>query len=66
MTLGQYMRRENLTLTALADRLNKPLSTVHGWKSGRRLPQAADLAAIERLTSGEVTSVDFFETENAT
>jgi len=59
MNLGQWMSNTGTRLNELADELGKPVSTVHGWKSGRRTPSAADLALIEKVTGGAVTVHDF-------
>ena len=62
MTLSEYRKVEGLTLTQLAERLGRPLGTVHGWLNadGRhgRLPDVGVLAEIERRTGGLVTPAD--------
>jgi antitoxin CcdA len=59
MRLDQYKMREGLTLTALAARIGRPASTVHGWLSGARRPDWAGLEAIAAATGGAVTAADF-------
>jgi DNA-binding transcriptional regulator YdaS (Cro superfamily) len=65
MNFEQYINEAGLSLTETATALKKPVSTVHGWISGRRLPRAADLAAIEEFTNGAVTARDFVPTVEA-
>jgi antitoxin CcdA len=59
MRLEQYKAREGLSLTALAARIGRPVSTVHGWLSGARRPDWAGLEAIAAATGGSVTAADF-------
>jgi DNA-binding transcriptional regulator YdaS (Cro superfamily) len=59
MTLHEFRTAEKMTLTALAARLGRPLSTVHGWVTGSRKPGWDDIPAIERATDGRVTAADF-------
>jgi DNA-binding transcriptional regulator YiaG len=65
MVLEEYMNEAGISLTKFAALVNKPVSTVHGWKSGRRLPTATDLATIESITDGRVTARDFVSTYKA-
>jgi antitoxin CcdA len=59
MTLDDYKARERLSLAALAARIGRPVSTVHGWLSGARRPDWAGLEAIAAATGGAVTAADF-------
>lgn len=59
MKLESYMRQEQLTLTELANRLGRPVTTVHGWVHGNRRPGWKEVAEIERATAGAVTAADF-------
>lgn len=58
MTLAEYRSREKLTLAALAERIGMPLTTVHGYLTGKRLPEADKCLAISRATNGEVSPAD--------
>ena len=62
MTLSEYRKVEGLTLTQLAERLGRPLGTVHGWLNadGRhgRLPDVGVLAETRGITGGKVTPAD--------
>lgn len=60
MTLHEYLQQHGLTQVEFARRLNIRVSTLNGWRMGRRFPRAHDLAAIERETQGAVTARDFF------
>lgn len=61
MNLKDYLHENGKKITTFAADLQKPVSTVHGWIAGRRLPRATDLAAIERATDGKVTAKDFVQ-----
>ncbi len=51
-----YKAAEGLSLTALAERLGKPVTTVHGWLHGQRRPHADQIADIVAATGGRVTA----------
>lgn len=51
-----YKQAEGLSLTALAERLGKPVTTVHGWLNGQRRPDPEQVAEIVRATDGRVTA----------
>lgn len=59
MTLGEYQARERLSLTALAARIGRPVSTVHAWLSGARRPDWSGIEAIAAATGGAVSAADF-------
>lgn len=59
MKLDAYLKSEGISLTALAARLGRPVSTVHSWVNGDRRPSWDAAAAIERATGGHVTAADF-------
>jgi transcriptional regulator with XRE-family HTH domain len=59
MNLATYQQTEGLSLTALAAKLGRPVSTVHGWLNGDRRPSWTAVADIERATAGKVTAADF-------
>lgn len=65
MTLAEYKAREALTLTALAARLDRPVSTVHGWLKGHRRPDWASLEELNRRTGGAVGPADFLAADIA-
>lgn len=58
MTLSEYKHSEGLTLNALAAQLGHPVSTVHGWLHGKRLPEPDLLAVITERTEGKVGAAD--------
>jgi len=47
--LRSLKQRSSHTYQALADALDRPVSTIHGWITGRHLPYARDSADFERL-----------------
>lgn len=55
MTLRQYRAAHGLTLSGLAALLGRPLSTVHGWETGRRVPSLSDAMTIQAALDGAVT-----------
>ena len=59
MTLADYLKTNRMTVTALAQAMGRPISTVHGWVRGTRRPDWSDVPAIERATGGAVTAADF-------
>lgn len=58
MTLSEYRDREKLTLAALAERVGMPLTTVHGYVTGKRQPEPDKCLQISRSTNGAVTPAD--------
>lgn len=54
MTLAEYLS-ERGRLSRLAETLRRPITVVHGWKTGRRQLSLADAVAIEEATGGQVT-----------
>jgi hypothetical protein len=66
MHLRDYQRQQGLTLTALAARLGRPVSSVHGWLRGSRRPDHASLRRIHEATGGAVTANDFMTGSPAT
>lgn len=59
MTLSDYKERNGLSLTELAKRLGRPVSTVHSWLAGTRRPDWESVADIQHATGGLVTANDF-------
>jgi DNA-binding transcriptional regulator YdaS (Cro superfamily) len=64
MTLKDYLAKRGMTLTALALKLGRPISTVHSWVTGERRPNWAHVAEIERVTGGSVRAKDFVPTKD--
>jgi len=58
MTLSEYRAKNRLTLAQLADLFGVPVTTLHGWISGRRRPALDQALEIERLTAGAVKCAD--------
>lgn len=59
MTLSEFQLQEGLSLSQLAERLGRPVSTVHGWLHGNRRPDWKSLRQITEATSGCVSAADF-------
>lgn len=59
MTIAEYLNKHEMSLTAFAEKLGRPISTVHGWMTGRRMPSLRDIPSIERATKGAVTAEAF-------
>ena len=59
MTLSDFLRTKCMTVTALAAAMHRPISTVHGWVTGRRRPDWSDIPDIELATGRLVTADDF-------
>ena len=58
MKLDAYFAERRGRLTELADELGIPVSTLHGWASGRRRPNIDAAMAVQRATRGKVTAAD--------
>lgn len=59
MTIAEYLKANNLTLTAFAASIGEGVTTVHGWVNGRRRPGVIAVARIEEVTDGAVRAGDF-------
>ena len=65
MKLSEYLRAEKISQVDFAAKIGVPVTTLHGWCSGRRLPGAAALSAIEKETAGAVRVRDFVDSPMA-
>lgn len=59
MTITEYLDKHDMSVTDFARALGRPISTVYGWKTGRRNPSFADIPDLERVTKGAVTAEAF-------
>ena len=59
MQLRQFRAEQGWSLTKLAGELGVPVSTVHGWMAGRRMPSMDAMETIARVTGGAVMPNDF-------
>jgi ribosome-binding protein aMBF1 (putative translation factor) len=59
MTLKDYLRKRGMSLSALAAKMGRPVSTIHSWANGDRRPNWNHVAEIERVTNGSVKAKDF-------
>ena len=62
MRLDQWMRENDRSGAYVARQAGVTRMTVNGWIHGRFRPSAANLAALEVLTGGEVRASDFIGT----
>lgn len=63
MTLSDWLEMTGTRVTDFAKAVGCSVSVAHDWKTGRRTPRAVALAAIQRVTHGRVTAVDFLHPE---
>lgn len=66
MRLDEWRKQNSVTATEFARRLNRALgdgmvtyNAVWRWETGRSMPSAPKISAIEKLTEGRVTASDF-------
>jgi transcriptional regulator with XRE-family HTH domain len=59
MTLAEFMELENLTDAGLAEKVGRDRSNVTRWRRGDTKPDFEALVAIEKITGGKVTALDF-------
>jgi ribosome-binding protein aMBF1 (putative translation factor) len=60
MTLGEWIKREGISPTDLAKRMNKPQPTIARYINGQRIPEQPIMKEIFEITSGAVTPNDFY------
>lgn len=60
MTLREYLHKAGLTAHEFADRLSVSKSGVGKWLRGERIPRAAQIIEIQRVTGGHVTPADWY------
>ncbi len=59
MTLAEFMKTEGLTDVDIAERVNRDRSNVLRWRNGTTRPDFDALVAIEKISKGRVTALDF-------
>jgi transcriptional regulator with XRE-family HTH domain len=64
MTLAEFMEIEKLTDASLAEKVGRDRSNVTRWRRGDTKPDFEALVAIEKMSGGKVTALDFSK-ENA-
>ncbi len=65
MTLADWLKREGMTVVALAKELGRDPSFITRVKNGDAMPSIEVAAEIQRITGGEVTAVDHVTTAQA-
>jgi plasmid maintenance system antidote protein VapI len=65
MKLRAYLDTRDIRLTTFAETMGVPVTTAHGWVSGRRTPSLADAVRIEDATDSVVTVRDLLLTEGS-
>ncbi len=58
MRLKVYLETEGVSLTALSARTGIKVTTLHGYMTLRRIPNAVNVARIEAATGGLVGAAD--------
>lgn len=66
MRLNAYLKRENLSITAFAARINRNPSSVSRVLRGLTRPDWDTLREIARVTDGEVMPDDFLDSSKTT
>ena len=59
MKLAEYLRAHKIRQTQFALLLGGKPSTLHGWITGRRMPELAVAIQIQEITNGLVRPEDF-------
>jgi transcriptional regulator with XRE-family HTH domain len=59
MTLAEFMETEKLTDAGLAEKVGRDRSNVTRWRRGDTKPDFDALVAIEKISGGKVTALDF-------
>lgn len=59
MTLDQWLKRNDVTETAFAERISSSQASVNRYRKGR-VPESAVMRRIFLATKGQVTANDFF------
>ena len=61
MTLGEYLKENDLTDVAFAERAGLTVWQINRAKNGRTIPSRGAMSKIKTATRGAVTADDFFE-----
>ncbi len=64
MKLSDYLKEQDLTLSAFAEAVGLDVSTVHRAATGKVIPSRENMNAIVKATGGAVQPNDFYS-ENA-
>jgi len=65
MTIDQYITKEGMTLSQLADRVGVSRAAMSRYAKGRRIPRPQIMLKISLATSGLVKPSDFFDFSEA-
>lgn len=65
MRLSDYLKKKGLSDKAFAEMTGLHYTEVWNYRTGRRLPRADKVAAIEEATRGRVRARDFVEPKAA-
>lgn len=63
MKLASYIKSRPETVKEMAVQLGVSPQTLHRWMAGTRTPRPAKMAAILKLSDGQVTPNDFLPTD---
>lgn len=61
MILRRFIDQGEMTIEAMAKKLDCSESAVRKWYYGQRVPRFKHIAMIQRITRGQVTANDFYE-----
>ena len=64
MKLSDYLKEQDLTLSAFAEAIGLDVSTVHRAATGKVIPSRENMATIVKATDGAVQPNDFYSDEN--
>lgn len=65
MRLASYLKKKGLSDKAFAALTDLHYTEVWNYRTGRRMPRADKVAAIEKATKGRVRAKDFIEPKEA-
>jgi len=64
-TLKEYLHNHRETLTSFAQRVGKPVSSIHRYAKGETMPGPETMRQIVWATGGEVQPNDFYLTDTS-
>ena len=64
MKLSDYLKENDLTLSAFAEAVGLDVSTIHRAATGKVIPTRENMDAIVKATGGAVQPNDFYSSEN--
>ena len=65
MRLKSWMRENDISVNALAEKLQMDKTTVHKYRNGTRRPSLHAAIKIQKITNGQVTVEDMNKNHNS-